>query len=148
GHVALVERMDRDTGSDQLRRNRGLEVGERENQFGIEREDFRNIGRSEGRDSGLLAPDLRWPDSVAGDADNAMLLAEKIERFHRLFGETNDSRGRKAAHRLIGARSETGTVLVARSRIRKPARRLPCQQPPCQQAEYQADRRPQDQLKT
>src|SRR5438309_7996730 len=41
---------------------------------------------------------LRRTDGIAGDADDAVLLAEQIERFDRLLGQADDAAGREVAH--------------------------------------------------
>ena len=70
-----------------------LQVGKGQHQIGRERENFRNVGRGEGRDARLFAPHTRRPHRIAGDADNAVVLAEEIERLHGFFGQTDDSFG-------------------------------------------------------
>ena len=65
---------------------------------GSQREDLRNVRRDEGRHPRLLAPDPRRPHRIAGDADDAVLLAEQIQRLDGLFGETDDPAGRELAH--------------------------------------------------
>src|SRR5262249_38500634 len=58
GDVTLIERMDGNASADQLCRDLRLEIGKGENEIGLEREDFRNVGRSEGRNARLPSPDL------------------------------------------------------------------------------------------
>ena len=48
GHVALVEQMDGEAGAGEILDDPGLEIGEREDEIGLERQDFRNVGRGEG----------------------------------------------------------------------------------------------------
>ena len=43
-------------------------------------------------------PHLGRTNGVAGDADDAVLFAEQIERLDRLFGQANDTVGREVAH--------------------------------------------------
>ena len=43
----------------------------------------------------LLLARLRRPHGIAGDADDAVLLAQKIERFGGFLGEADDARRRK-----------------------------------------------------
>ena len=90
--------MDGDAGADEIGRDVGLQVGEGQHEIGLEREDFRDVRRDEGRYPRLLAPDLRRPHGIAGDADDAVLLAEQIQRLHGLFGEADDAAGREVAH--------------------------------------------------
>ena len=98
GDVALVEDMDGDAGADQIGDDVGLQIGESENEVRLERQDFRNVRRDERRYPRLLAPDLRRPHRIAGDADDAVLLAEQIQRLHGFFGEADDPAGRELAH--------------------------------------------------
>jgi hypothetical protein len=63
----------------------------------LERKDLQNIGRDEGRNTRLLAPDLGWPHGITGHADDAVLLTEKVKRFDRLLRQADDPRGRKLA---------------------------------------------------
>ena len=87
--------MDRDVAADQLGGDIGLQVGEGENEVGLEREDFFKVGGDEGRHPRLLPTHPRRPHRVARHADDAPLLAEEIKRLHGLFGEADDALGRK-----------------------------------------------------
>src|SRR5262249_49313139 len=101
GDVALVEGMDRDVAADQLGGDVGLQVGEGENEVGLERKDFFKVGGDERRHPRLLPAHPRRPHRVAPDADDAPLLAQALKRLHGLFGEADDAFGRKhraAAH--------------------------------------------------
>ena len=89
--------MDGNAGADQLCRDRRLEIGKGEDEVRLERKDFRNIGRGEGRNARLLAPDLRRPHRITGHPDDAVLLTEKVKRFDRLLRQADDPRGRKLA---------------------------------------------------
>src|ERR1700730_2739734 len=64
GDIALIESMDGNACADQLCRDLRLEIGEGEDEVRLERADLRNIGRGEGRNARLLAPDLRWPHGI------------------------------------------------------------------------------------
>ena len=99
--VALVEGMHGDIGADQLGRDVGLQIGKGEHQVGLEREDFRHVGGDEGGDARLLPPHLRRPHRIAGDADDAAVLAEQIERLDGLFRQANDSLGRIHGFRRV-----------------------------------------------
>ena len=83
--IALVERMDGDAEADQLGGDVGLQVGKRQDQIGLQREDFRHVGADEGRHPRLLAPHPRRAHRVARNAGDAALLAEEIERLHGFF---------------------------------------------------------------
>jgi hypothetical protein len=90
--------MDGNAGTDQIGDDFSLQVREGENEVRFERDDLRNIRRDERRDPRLLASDLRRPHRVAGDADDAILLAEQIQCLHGFLGETDDPAGRELAH--------------------------------------------------
>ena len=60
GNIAMIESMDGNSGADQFCRDRCLEIGEGEDEIRLEREDLWNVGRCEGQDARLLAPNLRW----------------------------------------------------------------------------------------
>ena len=78
-------------GAHQLRGNVRLQVGEAEYEVGLEREDAVNLGAGEGRYPRLLAPRPRRADGEAGNADDAPVLAQQVERFGGLLGETDDA---------------------------------------------------------
>jgi hypothetical protein len=107
--IALIEYMDGNAGTDQVGDDFGLQVGERENEVGFEREDLRNIRRDKRRDPRFLASDPRRAHRVAGDADDAILLAQQIQCLDGLLGETDDPAGRELAH---GERYEENTPSV------------------------------------
>ena len=96
--IALVEDMDGDAGADEVGDDVGLQVGEGEHEIGIEREDLRDVRRDECRHPRLLAPHPRRAHGIAGDADDAVLLAEQIQRLDRLFGQADDAAGREVVH--------------------------------------------------
>jgi hypothetical protein len=97
GDVALIESMDGNAGADELCCDLRLEIGECEDKIRLERKDLRNIGRDEGRNTRLLAPDLGWPHGITGHADDAVLLTEKVKRFDRLLRQADDPGRRKLA---------------------------------------------------
>ena len=98
GDVALVEDVDGDAGADQIGDDVGLQVGEGQHEIGLERQNLRNVRGDEGGDPRLLAAHLRRPHRIAGDADDAVLLAEQIQRLDGLFGQADDPAGRELAH--------------------------------------------------
>ena len=61
---------------DQRLRDVGLDIGEADREVGLEREDPVDLRAGESRDLRLLAPGARRPHREAGDADDALLLAE------------------------------------------------------------------------
>ena len=93
---ALIEDDDVDAGLDQILRDGGLEVGEADHEVGFEFQDLIDFGGSEGRDFGLQAG-FFGTAGVAGNADDAILLAQQVEGFGGLFGEADDSLGAAAA---------------------------------------------------
>jgi hypothetical protein len=97
GDVTLVERMDGNAGADKLCRDLRLEIGECEDKIRLKRKDLRNIGRDEGRNTRLLAPNLGGPHGITGHANDAVLLTEKVKRFDRLLRQANDPGRRKLA---------------------------------------------------
>src|SRR5688572_29711405 len=99
GHAALIEDHHRVAALDQLGRDVGLQIGEAEDQVGLERFDLFVFGVDERRDA-RLASRFRRPHRVTGYADDAVALAEEIQRFRRLLGQAHDAR-RVAAHNLL-----------------------------------------------
>jgi hypothetical protein len=95
GDVAVVEGVHRNIAADQLGDDIGLQVGEGEDQIGVEREDLLEIRRDKRRDPRLLLAHPRRPHRIARHADDAALLAEQIERLHGLLGEADDALGWK-----------------------------------------------------
>ena len=91
GDSALVEGVDIDALSNKRRDNISLQVGEGENEVGPELEDFRDIRRSEGRDTRLFPPRLGRPHAIAGDANDPALLAEQVECFDGLLGQADNA---------------------------------------------------------
>lgn len=90
----MIEGVNSDTRFHEVAHNIGLKIGEREGEIRLKREDLRNISADEGRDARLFMPNARWADSVAGDTDDPLVLAEQVEGLDGLFGETNDALGR------------------------------------------------------
>ena len=72
----------------------GLQIGERQHQIGIERENLWHIRGDEGRHPRLLAPHPRRPHRIARHAGDAVFLAEEIERLHGLLGQADDAFGK------------------------------------------------------
>jgi hypothetical protein len=97
-NVALVKDMNGDARAHEIGDDAGLQVGEGQHEIGLERQNLRNVRGDEGGNPGLLAAHLWRPHRIAGDADDAVLLAEQIQRLDSLFGEANDPAGRELAH--------------------------------------------------
>ena len=72
-------------------------------EVGLHREDLVDVRRREGAHAWLLAARLRWAHDVTGYPDDAVLLAEQINRFDGLFVKTNDSAWRKHGPRVRSA---------------------------------------------
>ena len=70
----------------------GLQIGEREHEVRLERLDLVELRVDERRDLRLL-PRFRRPHRVAGHADDAIALAEQVQRLGRLFGQADDALG-------------------------------------------------------
>src|SRR5215469_7269602 len=105
GNISLIEGMHANPGADEGRDDLGLQIGKAENEIGLEREYFWNVGGDEGRDARLLFARLRRPDGVAGNADDTVLLAQQIERLGRFLSEAYDALGWIHA-RIIPRRGE------------------------------------------
>ena len=77
-----------------------LQIGERQHEVRLQRLDLVELRVDERRHL-RLEPRLGRTDGVAGDADDAITLAEEVERLGRFFGQTDDAR-RISRHRVIG----------------------------------------------
>src|SRR5690606_23261182 len=69
----------------------GLDVGEADRKIRPERQDRLDPGAGECADLGLLAPRLRRAHGEAADADDAVLLAQRVKGLRRLLGEADDA---------------------------------------------------------
>ncbi len=98
GQVALVEDMHVDAGAHEILDDVGLQVGEGEHEIRLECQDFWDIRRDESGHARFFAAHLRRPHRIAGDPDDAVLLAEQIERLDRFLGQADDAMGREVAH--------------------------------------------------
>ena len=90
--------MNGHTGADEIGNDLCLQIGEGQHEIRLEFQDFRDVGRYKRGNARLLAPDLRWPDGIAGDPDDAVLFAKQIQGLDRLFRETHDPAGREVTH--------------------------------------------------
>jgi [protein-PII] uridylyltransferase len=79
----------------------GLEIGEGENQVRLQRLDGVEACMQEARDARLL-PRLRRAHGVPGHADDAIALAEQVERLGRFFRQADDARGVAGHHKESG----------------------------------------------
>jgi hypothetical protein len=72
----------------------GLKIGESQDEIRFEIEDLRDIGGGKGRDPRLLTSRSWRANNIAGDADDARFLAEKIKGLDGFLGKANDPLGR------------------------------------------------------
>src|SRR3989449_3286975 len=136
---ALVEEHHVEARLGKLARDVGLQVGETDHQVGLELEDLVGLRRKERRHPRLLAPRARRPHGVAGDADDAALLAEEIQRLGGLFSEADDALGitrrHKASQDIIAAWARFPASRFSSSRpsarVRSPACCSPTWAPTC-----------------
>ena len=100
GDAALVERNDGVAAPDELGGNIRLQIGEGQDQIGLERLNLVESSIDERRYFRLVTR-FRRPHRVARDADDAIAFAEQVERFGRLFRQANDSRRVSRAHAVV-----------------------------------------------
>ena len=91
--------MHRDPAAYEIGDDVGLQIGERENEVGFERDNLADVGGCESGDTRLLSPHARGAHGVAGYAHNPYLLTEELQCLHRFFRETRSD----AAEDLMGA---------------------------------------------
>ena len=108
GDRALVERDDREAAPYQFRREIRLQIGERQHQIRLERLNLVEPRVDERRHFRFL-PRLRRPHGVARYADDAVSLSEEVQRFGRLFRQTDDSLG--VTHRSVKTKPSRSTVI-------------------------------------
>ena len=82
--------MHLDPSPDQPGGNVGLQVREGQHKIRVQRLDLLQIGAGERPHPRLFAPHPSGTDGIAGDPDNPVVLAKKIQRLDSFFGETND----------------------------------------------------------
>jgi hypothetical protein len=97
--AALVECHDRQAAPNQLRDEIRLQIRERQDQIGLERDDLVELRVDERRDLGLL-PRFRRAHGVTRHADDAVALSQEIERFCRFLGQADDATG-ESGHLVI-----------------------------------------------
>jgi hypothetical protein len=90
-HAALIEGVNGYSLPDERGDDVGLKVREAQDEIGFEFDNLRDVRRGEGRDLRLFPARLGRADTIAGDANNAVLLAEKIEGLDGLLGQTDDA---------------------------------------------------------
>ena len=99
--AALVEGVNRNAALNEGCSDIGLEIGESEDEIGLEGENFRNVGGCESRDARLLAPRLGRAHDIAGNPHDPSLFAEKVQRLDRLFGQADDALRRKQSSSFL-----------------------------------------------
>ena len=82
--------MHLDPSPDQPGGNVGLQVREGQHKIRVQRLDLLQISTGERPHPRLFAPHAGGADGIAGDPDNPVVLAKKIQRLDSFFGETND----------------------------------------------------------
>ena len=97
-HRALVEDQHVQAALGQIARDVGLQVGEADDQVGLQLQDFFLLCTQKRRDARLLLPRARRPHGVARDADDAPLLAEEVQRLGAFLGQADDALGKTRRH--------------------------------------------------
>jgi hypothetical protein len=98
GNAAVVRDPDLDAGRDEFARDTGLHVGETDREIGLEREDLVDPGARERGHLRFLATRARRTHGESRNADDARLLAERVQHFGRFLGQANDAPRTRAAH--------------------------------------------------
>src|SRR5476649_2768728 len=96
-HRSLIEDEYVHSAPDQIVRDLRLEVREADHQIRPEIEDLVYPGRCECRNLGLPAS-FRWTASIAGNADDAFVLAQQIKRLGGFFRQEDKALGAIATH--------------------------------------------------
>ena len=87
----MVADPDLDAGRDQLARDVCLDIGKTDHEIGFELEDFAGLRARERGNFGLFLARARRAHGETRDADDAVLLADGVEDFGRLLGQTDDT---------------------------------------------------------
>src|SRR5690606_21551380 len=98
GDAAVVRDPDLDAGRDEFACDVGLDVGKADREVGFQREDFTDLRTGERGDLRLLAARTWRAHGEAGNADDAILLAERVQDLGRLLGEADDAPRTRDAH--------------------------------------------------
>jgi hypothetical protein len=91
GDASLIERVDIQSTANEIGGNVGPEIGECQEEIRFQGEDLVDVRGREGARPRLLAASLRRAHGVTGDPDDAVPLAEQIQRFDGFLGEANNS---------------------------------------------------------
>ena len=115
GERALIEQVHRHAALAQLGAQRGLEIGEAQDEVGLQVEDLVEVGVEETRHTRLLAR-LLGPHGVAAHANDEVAHPEAVECLGRLLGEADDPAGipwgvvkEHSRRRYTAASSRVGT---------------------------------------
>ena len=87
----MIADPDFDTGTDQITRDIGLDIGEANNEIRLKIENGRDLRARKGRDFRLLLARPRWAHGKTGNANDAVFLAERVENLGRLFSQADDA---------------------------------------------------------
>ena len=90
---AVVADPHLDAGADQRGGDVGLHVGKPDRQVGLQGQDLVDLGAGEGADARFLVAGLGRPHGKSGDADDAVLLAQRVEHLGGFFGQADDALG-------------------------------------------------------
>jgi len=96
----LIRAQNRHARADQVSDDVTLEIGERQDQVGLERQDLVELERGEAADASLLQRRLR-PACRAGDADDAISGPQQEGDLGGFRGETNDTPRELGATRSV-----------------------------------------------
>ncbi|MNV47105.1 hypothetical protein D3C71_1389610 [compost metagenome] len=110
GHAAMVGDPHFHTVAYQLRRDIGLDIGEANRQIRLQLQNLAHLGTGERADLGFVATRLRWAHGEAADADDAILLAQRVQRFSRFFGQADNAT--RADHGAANSVVSTNTAGV------------------------------------
>ena len=95
--AAMVRNPHLDAGLDQLARDVSLDVGKTDDEIGFQREDVVDLRARERGDFRFFLARARRPYDKSGNADDARVLAERVEHFGRFLGEADDAARADAA---------------------------------------------------
>src|SRR6185312_6888665 len=128
GHRAMIADPHLDAVRNQFARYVGLDVGKADREIRLEFQDLADLRAGERRDLRFLLARARRPHGKAGNADDAILLAERIKHFGGFFGEADDAA--RAVHDPVSQCPTTVTVSLRWcGAVRCSQRYTPCQVP-------------------
>jgi hypothetical protein len=103
----LIEGVDVEPAANEIGDDVGLEIGEGQDEIGLQGENFVDIRRDECAHAWLFAASVCWAHDIPRDTDNSVLLAEQVQRLDGFFGEADNS-----------ARREHSTIATINSDLR------------------------------